>query len=312
MVISSRTVRFLTRSRDERIFDDDGFSDYWRDGTHLNSHVTLRPREVTVMLKIWKLTSTLPLAKFRTGQIRCRPSVFFINRYSVRVLRPSVFRLFFRPRLPLSLSLVLPPCISHFAKRRENQYFLATLVSQPGRNREGNSIGALFYKYLSSFESIGDRAFLPFSAFPFLSSPRPPSTRPNSRACICSCKSFIRFVRGFASITVVGDPNRLFHLSAAFPFFHLSLRCFVASLSLPLSIYLSFSASRAMTRSKFPFPTTLCSVLPALAPFRGSAAVGTPAFLSLATNATCLSLLALLARSVRSSGDAEDISANYR
>lgn len=80
-----------------------------------------------------------------------------------------------------------------------------------GRNREGNSIGALFYKYLSSFESIRDQVLLSLFSFLLFSYSLVhglfPSSRPNSQACICSCKSFIRFVRGFASITAMGRPE---------------------------------------------------------------------------------------------------------
>lgn len=142
----------------------------------------------------------------------------------------------------ISLSFSLSSYISHFARRRENQYFLATSASWLGRNREENSIGALFYKYLSSFESIGDcelsfPTVSPLSvllylllslsltlSFSFLCvRAHPLSPRPNSRACICSCKSFIRFVHGFASITAVGNPNRLFHLGSASSIFLIPL-----------------------------------------------------------------------------------------
>lgn len=69
------------------------------------------------------------------------------------------------------------------------------------------------------------------------------SSRSNSQACICSCKSFIRFVRGFASITAMGDLNRLFHLGLfLLPFFPVfSLYSFSVSL-ISLSV---------MTRPKF-------------------------------------------------------------
>lgn len=82
-----------------------------------------------------------------------------------------------RPSIPLLLypllfspsSFSLSPCRSHFARRCENQYFLAASASRTrGRNREGNSIGALFYKYLSSFESIGDRVLFSFLLRSFL------------------------------------------------------------------------------------------------------------------------------------------------
>lgn len=128
-----------------------------------------------------------------------------------------------------------------------------------GRNREGNFIGALFYKYLSSFESIGDRVLSslfsclrrPF-LLPALVHGLFPSSRPNSQACICSCKSFIRFVRGFASITAMGDLNRLFHLGFISPP--------ILPRVLPLFPFCSsLLAFLVMTRSKF--SSTLCVCL---------------------------------------------------
>lgn len=54
----------------------------------------------------------------------------------------------------LSFSLFL--YLSFHEAAREPIFPRNVRISQLGRNREGNSIGALFYKYLSSFESIGD------------------------------------------------------------------------------------------------------------------------------------------------------------
>lgn len=127
----------------------------------------------------------------------------------------------------LPFSSCLSPCISHFTREttvREPIFPRNVRIPTRGRNREGNFIGALFYKYLSSFESIGDRVLSslfsclrrPF-LLPALVHGLFPSSRPNSQACICSCKSFIRFVRGFASITAMGDLNRLFHLGFISP-----------------------------------------------------------------------------------------------
>lgn len=47
-----------------------------------------------------------------------------------------------------------------------------------GRNREGNFIGALFYKYLSLFESIGDRVLFPLLLSPASFSPTRSRSRP--------------------------------------------------------------------------------------------------------------------------------------
>lgn len=81
-------------------------------------------------------------------------------------------------------------------------------------------------------------AFLP----PTRSSSHPPHFRGQSppSPCICSCKSFIRSVRGFASITAVSDPNWLFHHGSVL-FFH-PISYFP---SVPLSPLRLFSFSRS-------------------------------------------------------------------
>jgi len=76
------------------------------------------------------------------------------------------------------------------------------------------------YPHLNPSETESSSLFsflLRPSLLPVLVHGLSPSSRPNSQACICSCKSFIRFVRGFASITAMGDPNRLFHLGFISP-----------------------------------------------------------------------------------------------
>lgn len=66
----------------------------------------------------------------------------------------------------ISLSLSPQPFSLYFSFReavREPIFPRNVRIPTWGRNREGNSIGALFYKYLSSFESIGDRVLHPSS-----------------------------------------------------------------------------------------------------------------------------------------------------
>lgn len=118
----------------------------------------------------------------------------------------------------------LSPCISHFAKRCENQYFLATSASRLEVGIEKGTPSAHsfinIYPHLNPSETesspLSSLLLRPF-LLPVLVLGLSPSSRPNSQACICSCKSFIRFVRGFASITAMGDPNRLFHLGFISP-----------------------------------------------------------------------------------------------
>lgn len=117
----------------------------------------------------------------------------------------------------------LSPCISHFARRCENQYFFATFASRLEVGIEKGTLSAHsfinIYPHLNPSET--ESSLFSFLLHPFLLLVLVhsffPSSRPNSQACICSCKSFIRFVRGFASITAMGDLNRLFHLGFISP-----------------------------------------------------------------------------------------------
>lgn len=101
---------------------------------------------------MWKSTRYLSSAKFQAKLIRSRR---LYRGYSTRVSRfcsSSSVRFF------LSLSF-FQFFFFHFSFReavREPIFPRNVRISARGRNREGNSIGALFYKYLSSFESIGD------------------------------------------------------------------------------------------------------------------------------------------------------------
>lgn len=171
-------------------------------------------------MKIDKVRN-LSSAKFQANLVKATLSRIFHSR-------PSILLLLY----PLFFSLFLQPFSLYFSFRkavREPIFPRNVRIPTRGRNREGNSIGALFYKYLSSFESIGDRVLFPrllppasFSPTRSCSWPLPIFEAELSQACICSCKSFIRFVRGFASITAMGEPepalsSRLYFSSHSFP-----------------------------------------------------------------------------------------------
>lgn len=169
------------------------------------------------MIKTWKSTRYLSFSKFRvkSGQGNSIADIPLASLDSAPPISSFFFSLFLQP---LSLYFSFRKAV------REPIFPRNVRIPTRGRNREGNSIGALFYKYLSSFESIGDRVLFPllfppasFSPTRSCSWPLPIFEAELSQACICSCKSFIRFVRGFASITAMGDLNRLFHLGFISP-----------------------------------------------------------------------------------------------
>lgn len=115
---------------------------------------------------MWKSTRYLSSTKFQAKLIWSRR---LCRGYSTRVSR---FRS--SSSVLLFLSLFFQFFSFHFSFHeavREPIFPRNVRISARGRNREGNSIGALFYKYLSSFESIGDRVlplllFLPASFSP--------------------------------------------------------------------------------------------------------------------------------------------------
>lgn len=113
-------------------------------------------------------TCKISFIKFRTGRI-CSRRLYFIHL--------SFTSFDFTSISPFSSSFLLVFLISRGGAR-------TNISSQRSRTQEESrrelSIGALFYKYLSSFESIGDRATAsPFSASfpPIRCSSRPPHLR---------------------------------------------------------------------------------------------------------------------------------------
>lgn len=76
------------------------------------------------------------------------------------------------PSARYTLPLVLFSLYFSFRKAVREPIFPRNVrIPTREESRRGLHIGALFYKYLSSFESIGDRALLPsFSPLPFLPS----------------------------------------------------------------------------------------------------------------------------------------------
>lgn len=129
----------------------------------LCGRISIRVIEVAIYIK--KFARYSSLIKFQTGWIYSRR---LYRGYFTRVFRFHLFLLIF--------------LISRSGARTN----ISSQHPHPGlgRNREGDFLslhrGALFYKYLSSFESIGDRASAsPFSAsFPLIRcSSRPPHLR---------------------------------------------------------------------------------------------------------------------------------------